>query len=233
MADTKTLSNEQSKKGKMNSILFYSKIFACTLLIWASQCTYNNEYTEGGVVYSALNRSLSENAPRRNFPQGTRGPYMQEGVHDQQHPSTSHGMPQASTSAPASDLNIDIEKKLKDLKDVVWDKVENAVEWKAIADSVKDYVNQVDVKIESKLFDTVNRANNERRTMQNPDISTRAISTFSQNYTIITPPLLLLTLSILTSDRCKRHFSNILLTAVLVTLTYIFFKLKKMDDNKK
>ncbi|GAB68684.1 hypothetical protein PCYB_141120 [Plasmodium cynomolgi strain B] len=228
-ADANVSRNDQPKKEGMNSIFFYSKIFACTLLIWASQCSYSHTnfssshdeaYTAGNVENVAFNRSLASNEPQGNYPQGPHGSHMPEG---------DNGQPYA---APLK-LNIDIEQKLKDLKDVIWDKVENAVEWGTLSDNVKSYLEKVDSNIESKIVDEVNKANRDSNLMEKPDTKTQIINSFSQNYTIITPPLLLLLLSILTSERCKKHLANILLTSILVVMTYIFFKLKKMDDIKK
>ncbi|EUD64975.1 hypothetical protein C922_04603 [Plasmodium inui San Antonio 1] len=248
-ADANVLTKDQPKKEVLNSIFFYSKIFAFTLLIWASQCSYSHTnfssshdevYTAGIVENAAFNRCLASNKPRGNNPPNPHGSYMSEGANGQQSPSTSQGAPpspapqqaEAGGAAP-SELNIDIEQKLKDLKDVIWDKVENAVEWGTLSDNVKGYLGKIDLNLESKILDEVNKANRNSNLMEIPDCRTQIINSFSQNYTIITPPLLLLILSILTSDRCKKHLANVLLTSVLVTLTYIFFKLKKIDDIKK
>ncbi|SCO75094.1 Plasmodium exported protein, unknown function [Plasmodium vivax] len=248
-ADANASRKDQPKKEGMNSIFFYSKIFACSLLIWASQCSYSHTnfnsshdeaYTAGSVESAAFYRSLASNDPHGNYPPNPHGPYVPEGVHGQPYPSTSQGVPPPPSyknpqagGAPPFELNIDIEQKLKDLKDVIWDKVENAVEWGTLSDNVKSYLEKIDLNIESKIVDEVNKANRDINLMESPDTKTQIINSFSQNYTIITPPLLLLLLSILTSERCKKHLANILLTSLLVTMTYIFFKLKKMDDIKK
>ncbi|CAA9990620.1 Plasmodium exported protein, unknown function [Plasmodium knowlesi strain H] len=243
-ADENALRKDQPKKEGLNSIFFYSKIFACSLLIWASQCSYshtdfssspNEAYTTGSLENAVFNRILASNDPRGNYPPKAHASYMGMGSHDEQHPSTSHNAPHhgAQNGGAPLELNIDIEKKLKDLKDVIWDKVENAVDWGTLSDNVKGYLEKIDSNIENKIVSEVNKANKDSNLMENPDAKTQIISTFSQNYTIITPPLLLLFLSILTSDKIKKHLANILLTSLFVAITYIFFKLKKMDDVKK
>ncbi|ANQ09781.1 Uncharacterized protein PCOAH_00037410 [Plasmodium coatneyi] len=244
-ADANASRKDQTKKEGSNSIFFYSKIFACTLLIWASQCSYSHTnfssshdeaYTTGSVVNASFSRILASNEPHGNHGPKAHGSHAPEGAQDEEHPSTSQSPPHQGSQDGASahfELNIDIEKKLKDLKDVIWDKVENAVEWGTLSDNVKGYLEKIDSNIENKIVDEVNKANRDSNLMEKPGAKTQIISSFSQNYTIITPPLLLLVLSVLTSERCKKHLANILLTALLVSMTYIFFKLKKMDDVKK
>ncbi|KJP90133.1 hypothetical protein AK88_00302 [Plasmodium fragile] len=245
-ADGNVLRKDKSKKEGSKSIFFYSKIVTCTLLIWASQCSSNSHtnfssshdeaYTAGSVEYASFHRSLALNERYGKYSTSSRGPYMPESLYGHDNPSSSRGaateQPKNAEKSPC-DLNTDIETKLKDLKDVIWDKVENAVEWGTLAENVKSYLGKMDSNLESKIVDEVNKANRDSNLMEKPDAKTKIINGISQNYTVITPPLFLLLLSILPSETCKKHLANILLTSLLVAMTYVFFKLKKIDDNKE
>ncbi|SBS87922.1 Plasmodium exported protein, unknown function [Plasmodium ovale] len=208
----------------MNMILPYSKFFALTLFIWASHISNNNnEFTNardsncnlGYIRNGRYNRLLSAN---EQSPQGS-APDAKTAT---QEPSTSQNV----------DLNIDFEQKLKELKEIIKERVGSVVELDALSENVKSYLEKLDSSIESRIQEEVNQANAASSSMENVDARSQVISNYSQNYTIITPPVLLLLLTALTSDRCKKHLANIILTALLVIITYIFLKLKKMDDNK-
>ncbi|KAI4834574.1 hypothetical protein MKS88_005248 [Plasmodium brasilianum] len=223
MADMKTLRNNQTKREKMNLFLIFTQIFLFTFFVWTLQCAYN-DHSNGSAVSFVTNRSLAENNEREKSERKREAKRTQD--------ENEEGS-QSSRSSQNFDLNIkDIERKFNDFKNAVKEKVENAVNWDGISENVKQYLVKLDSSMESRIKEEAERANTETNLTQNADVRTQLINSYVQNYSIITPPILLMIFTILTSENFKKHVSNILLTALFVVVTYIFFKLKKIEENK-
>ncbi|EWC86912.1 hypothetical protein PFNF54_04092, partial [Plasmodium falciparum NF54] len=131
-----------------------------------------------------------------------------------------------------NELN-NFENKLKDLKDCLFDKLDNAVDWENLSSNVKGYLEKVDSTIENKIKKEVQTATQQSNLMTNLDPKTQFIKNFTKNYDLYTPPLLLMLASAMLSENLKKKIFQVIAFLLFVVLIYLYLKLKKVNKNIK
>ncbi|KYN94461.1 EMP1-trafficking protein, putative [Plasmodium reichenowi] len=215
-----------------------------------------NNYTLENILESRINRSLSEkqshiansatevavqeknsteekkNNPHVEHQQQQQQQQPQQQQPQQQQPQQQQPQQQQQQQQQPNELN-NFENKLKDLKDCLFDKIDNAVDWENLSSNVKGYLEKFDSTIENKIKKEVQTANQQSNLMTNLDPKTQFIKNFTKNYDLYTPPLLLMLASAMLSENLKKKIFQVIAFLLFVVLIYLYLKLKKVNKNIK
>ncbi|SCQ12867.1 EMP1-trafficking protein, putative [Plasmodium sp. DRC-Itaito] len=219
---------------KRRSIVHFGlKLFLFSICIWTLQYANNKydyrdngyNYTLENILESRINRSLSENQ--------THVSQSATEVAEQENNSTDEIKNQTTVQQQQQNEINNFENKLKDLKDCLFDKIDNAVDWENLSANVKGYLEKFDNTIENKIKKEVQNANQPTNLMTNLDPKTQFIKNFTKNYDLYTPPLLLMLASAMLSENLKKKIFQVIAFLLFVVLIYLYLKLKKVNRTIK
>ncbi|SCQ12657.1 EMP1-trafficking protein [Plasmodium sp.] len=236
MEDIENKRRKQQDVRKRSIVHFGLKLFLFFFCIWTLQYANNNyDYSDKGKNYtleyileSRINRSLSEK--QSDVSQSATEVAAQENNSTDE---KKNQLPvEQQQQQQESEVN-NFENKLKDLKDCLLDKIDNAVDWENLSTNVKEYLEKVDNTIENKIKKEVQTANQHSNLMTNLDPKTQFIKNFTKNYDLYTPPLLLMLASAMLSENLKKKIFQLIAFLLFVILIYLYLKLKKVNRNIK
>ncbi|ETW41171.1 hypothetical protein PFNF135_04412 [Plasmodium falciparum NF135/5.C10] len=177
MEDIESKRRKEAIVRKRSIVHFGLKLFLFSFCIWTLQYANNNyDYRDNGNNYTLEN--ILESRINRSLSE------------KQSHVTNS------ATEVAAQENN--------NLKDCLFDKLDNAVDWENLSSNVKGYLEKVDSTIENKIKKEVQTATQQSNLMTNLDPKTQFIKNFTKNYDLYTPPLLLMLASAMLSENLKK-----------------------------